>query len=96
MEMLKYGVLYIFSRENAAALEYELGAGLFAANEINLKILAPSWYYKSYDLGWLEMDIKRGLDAFLSQQARGFTMGFSFESFALVPMCSPAVWGARG
>jgi hypothetical protein len=96
MEILKYGVLYIFSRENAAALGYEVGAGLLGAKQISLKVLAASSYYDNYDLRWLEIAVNRGLHAFLSQHAYGFTMDFKFESFALVPACSPAVWGARG
>jgi hypothetical protein len=95
MEILQYGVVYIFSRENAADLGYKVGVGLLGASGIDLKVLAPSDYYKNYNLSWLDKSINRGLETFLRKGDRGFKMNFKFESISLIPSCSPAKWRAR-
>jgi hypothetical protein len=95
MEILQYGVLYIFSRENADTLGYDVGKGLLGASEIHLKVLAPSEYYKDYELSWLDKSINRGLEGFLRQPERGFKMDFKFEALSLIPTCTPAIWGVR-
>lgn len=95
MEILQYGVLYIFSRENAQTLGYtETDIELLGATGIHLKVLAPAIYYKGYDLAWLEKSINRGLANFLDQPERGFKMDFKFESLSLIPSCSAAEWKA--
>jgi hypothetical protein len=95
MEILQYGVLYIFSRENAATLGYEVGNGLLGASEIHLKVLAPSEYYEDYELNWLDKSINLGLEGFLRQRDRGFKTDFKFEALSLIPTCAPAIWDAR-
>lgn len=90
-EILQYGVLYIFSRENAPKLEYEQ-TGMLEAAEIHLKVLAPVNYYRGYDLSWLEKIINSGLANFLVQGEHGFKMDFKFESLSLIPTCSPVTW----
>jgi len=94
MEILQYGVLYIFSRENARALGYqETDKELLRATGIHLKVLAPATYFKEYDLSWLETRINSGLSDFLDHPNRGFKMDFKFESLSLVPKCCPVQWG---
>jgi hypothetical protein len=81
MEILQYGVLYIFSRKYAQDLGYT-EKGLLNANGINLRVLAPADYYKPYnDLSWLENGINRGLTSFLTKS--NFKMDFKFEAFSL-------------
>jgi hypothetical protein len=90
-EIFQYGVLYIFSRENAPTLGYKQ-TGMLGATDIHLKVLAPANYYKGYDLSWLEKNINSGLANFLVQGERGFKMEFKFESLWLIPSCSPVTW----
>ena len=80
MEILQYGVLYIFSREKAQELGYE-GIELLKAKGINLRVLAPADYYAPYNLLWLEKSIDSGLASFLSKF--NFKMDFKFETLAL-------------
>lgn len=87
MEILQYGVLYIFSRENANKLGYKKAEkDLLRATGIHLKVLAPAAYYEKYDLLWLEKSINAGLDNFLTQPKRGFRMDFKFESLSRSPL----------
>lgn len=96
MEILQYGILYMFSRENAQKLANEQAdPGLFAAIEINLKVLAPAKYYEGYDLSWLEKCISDGLASYTAESGCGFTIDFTFESLSLVPSGSPVSWKAN-
>lgn len=91
MEILQYGVLYIFSRENAQKLGYE-GVELLKAKGIHLRVLAPADYYAPYNLSWLEKSIDRGLTSFLSKF--NFKMDFKFETLSLtLTRSSPWVTG---
>lgn len=90
MEILQYGLLYIFSRENAQALEYTK-EGLLNAKGIHLKVLAPADYYAPYNLSWLEKSIDRGLASFLTKV--NFKMDFKFETLSLTLRSSPWVPG---
>ncbi len=98
MEILQYGVLYIFSRDNAKALGYDANkVELLGGTGIHLKVLAPAAYYEGYDLAWLEKSINSGLAKFLDQGVRGFKleMDFKFESLALIPSGAPVKWRVR-
>jgi hypothetical protein len=87
MEILQYGVLYIFSRENASTLGYK-ETGMLGATGIHLKVLAPVTYYRECDLSWLEESINGGLAKFLGRSERAFEMDFKFESLSR----SPVTW----
>jgi len=93
MEILQYGVLYMFSRENAKALGYEgTDKELLGATGIHLKVLAPATYYEGYDdLSQLEESIRKGLAKFLAQRKFAFEleMDFKFETLWLIPSRSP-------
>lgn len=91
MEILQYGVLYIFSRANAPKLGYTK-AGMLDAKGIRLRVLAPANYYAPYDLRWVEKSINGGLSSFLGDRF-GFEMDFKFESLSLTISRSPVVWG---
>ena len=93
MEILQYGVLYIFSRENARPLGYkEADKELLRAAGIHLRVLAPAKYYERYELSWLEKRINSGLASFLAQPDRGFKMDFKFETLSLIPSRSLVEW----
>ncbi|THJ17142.1 MAG: hypothetical protein CAF45_016665 [Nitrospira sp. CG24E] len=86
MEILQYGILYIFSRAYRVALGYRPHENpLLYGEGVHLKVLAPEDYYKDrgelYKLEWLEKKINDGLQVFLSEPKWGFDMRFSFESF---------------
>lgn len=94
MEILKYGILYIFSREHEGASEYvNKESDLLQATNIHLKVLAPANYYESYNLSWLEKSIDRGLASFLSKFS--FKMDFKFETLALT-LTRSSPWVAAG
>jgi hypothetical protein len=90
MEILQYGLLYIFYREHLKTLEpKQLEAEkekLLGAAAIHLKVLAPASYYKSkngedYRLGPLKRMINDGLKTFLAGRKFGFKMDFEFQKF---------------
>jgi hypothetical protein len=60
MEILQYGLLFLFSRHHQQELQYDTSKELLQATQIHLKVLAPSRYYTSnragapYQLQWLE------------------------------------------
>lgn len=82
MEILQYGVLYIFSREKAQELGYD-GIELLNAKGIHLKVLAPAEYYAPYNLSRLEKSINDGLVSFRSQRKFSFELDFKFETLSL-------------
>ena len=99
MEILQYGLLYIFSREHAEDLGYTKARGydeesikVLNAPGIHLKVLAPAAYYSKYNLSWLEKGIKSGLKEILDQRDLRFEMDFTFASLSLIPSDSPVKW----
>lgn len=81
MEVLSYGVLYIFSRTNLYALGYNGKNELLAAKGIHLRVLAPCVYYMGCKLDWLEKEVNSGLKKFLAERMSGFKMDFKFKAF---------------
>ena len=79
MEILLYGLIYVFSRENIKDLGYDPKKILFAANRIELQVLAPAGYYKGYELGWLERTLSSGLSSL--KNGRDFGISFAFRVF---------------
>lgn len=92
MEILKYGVLYVFCRQDDRVKCVDRNEKLMQARKIHLKVLAPAKYYEKYDLSWLEKDIKNGLGKFLVQRNFAFEMDFMFETLLLIPSRSPVTW----
>ena len=86
MEILKYGLIYVFWREHLQELS-ELGfptadRELLKARHVSLEVLAPSPYYQDGSLEWLASAIDKGLSGFLGKRADlGFTMSFQFQAF---------------
>ena len=93
MEILQYGVLYIFSRKNAQTLGYTK-KGILDANGIHLRVLAPADYYEPYNLSRLEKSIDRGLTSFLAKS--NFKMDFKFETLSLSLIRSSPQWVQGG
>lgn len=93
MEILKYGVLYVFCRQDERVLPYiyiHEKENLLKAKKVHLRVLAPAKYYEKYDLSWLEEKLKDGLKTYLTD--RQFEMDFKFESLSLIPSRSPVKW----
>ncbi len=106
MEILKYGVLYIFCRQDDRVSKCINRKGgpiidrerkLMRAEKIHLKVLAPAKYYEGYDLLWLEDKLNNGLAKFLAQPKFMFKleMDFKFETLSLILTRCP-VWKAPG
>jgi hypothetical protein len=77
-EILKYGAVYVFSRNHASELGYDPAKVLLKARRIMLCVLAPKQYYEPFNLDWLERELSRGLrDLGLSN----VDMDFRFEHF---------------
>jgi hypothetical protein len=81
IEILGYGLIYLFSRRNRNALGYDESNALLSARRIDLKALAPNESYSSGSLAVFEREIRRGLEA-LATKAEGLEMTFRFEQFA--------------
>lgn len=83
MEILGYGLIYLFSTRHQDELGYiPSDKNVLGATDVHLKVLAPSEYYTEYRLAWLQELINDGLSAFLeSSPDLQVIMDFSFEAF---------------
>ena len=95
MEILGYGLIYLFSRLYRNPSDKKM----LDAKSIHLKVLAPYKYYyyitktpvrhdEKYQLAWLEGLINDGLGTFLD--GFGVSMDFRFEAFPPDSPCRPA------
>ena len=63
-EILGYGLVYLFSRSNAAALGYErYKPQLLDARSVSLSVLAPTPFFSEFSLDWLELALSHGIAA---------------------------------
>ena len=90
MEILQYGVLYIFARMNQQMYSAAADKTLLKAATIRLKVLAPCGYYEGCKLDWLENGINEGLNCFIKANHCGFSMNFKFEAFPSYFSVSPS------
>lgn len=85
MEILLYGLLYLFSRSHAKELGYDLtNKPILRAAGIHLQVLAPVEYYdeKRIQLDWFEDEINEGLKCLIKeQQFHPLSMDFEFQQF---------------
>jgi hypothetical protein len=82
MEVLQYGILYIFSRCNYSQQDLESKELLSSAKTVHLNVLAPyAFYDRCYNLGWLGRALDTGLKAFLVSQNVPFKMDFQYMEF---------------
>lgn len=77
-EILKYGLLYVFTRQHLNDLTVLPEKNLFAVTHVRLRVVAPAIYYTGCRLDWLPLEINRGLADALSKE--DFRMDLKFES----------------
>jgi hypothetical protein len=81
MEILLYGLIYLFSVNNREQLQYQDDNELFNATTIHLIALAPDSYFTN-NIQWLENKLNEGLAAFMSSNGLiRIHMDFCFQSF---------------
>ena len=79
MEVLQYGLLYVFSRQYRDELHYTDDRPLLKARRIDLKVLAPAAYYGEYRIDWLVRALNRGLEALVTHTGTPIEMRLSLE-----------------
>ena len=77
-EILKYALLYVFTRQHLNDLTVSPETNLFALNRVHLRVVAPAIYYSDCRLNWLPLEVNRGLADALSKE--DFRMDLKFES----------------
>lgn len=79
VEILKYGFVWLLSREHRAQLGYD-GKPLVGASDVRLSVLAPHPYYSGLALDWLEAGLSEGVKA-LGTERQEVRLSFAFEAF---------------
>lgn len=79
VEILKYGFVWLLSREHCERLGYG-GKVLIQASDVRLSVLAPHSYYDGLALDWLAVGLSQGLQT-LGIERQGLHLSFAFESF---------------
>lgn len=78
IEILRYGLLFVWSKNNQENLGYYVGAQpVITANTVTLGVLAPSSYYERYDLTNLAYALNNGIAEFGEQHNVTLVFGFS-------------------
>jgi len=82
MEILQYGMLYLFTRTHLAELCYNPNTlpELLQAIVVHLRVLAPTNYYKYY-LWWFEDVLNKGISKYAARHNIGVSMSFRFDRF---------------
>jgi len=83
LEILKNGLVYVYSRRSRDELEYSKAKSpLLWAEQVTLVVLASTPYYASYDFGWLDSALRQGLSALIEEQLDDrLRIDFRFERF---------------
>jgi len=77
IEILIYGLLFVWSRNNLERLGYDAQAQpILAATAVSLNVLAPESYYRGYDLTILGSALNSSLAEFGERKTVG--LGFAF------------------
>lgn len=79
VEILQYGFVWLLSRQDQDVLGYR-GRTLIEASDVQLSVLAPSAYYRGFDLARLAANLSHGL-AVLGERHGSVGLGFTFEEF---------------
>jgi hypothetical protein len=80
IEILQYGLIYVFSRKYMKKFEYQVEEKpSLGAEHVSLRVLAPIEFYADYQLKWLENAISDGLKQF--SRDLGYGMDFQYEHF---------------
>ena len=78
IEILMYGLLFVWSKENQESLSYDTRSQpVLAANTLTLAVLAPGDYYRGFDLQNLASALDDGLAEFGKRY--GLALGFRFH-----------------
>lgn len=79
VEILMYGLLFVWSRKNLGRLGYDVDEQpVLAASNVNLRVLAPNDYYCGCELTNLANAIDQGLREFGKQD--DLVLGFAFRA----------------
>jgi hypothetical protein len=83
MEILKNGLVFLYSRRHRERLGYAAALNpLLWADDIHLRVLAPADYYEDFQLGWLVPLLNEGFAAALCPELdHGLTIDFGFQAF---------------
>ena len=91
LEILDYGALYVFSRQEASALGYSADSKvILEADRIGLRVLAPRPFYefrkrgsgnRPFRLEWLQRTMQSAASRLGDQVGEGFIMDFRFTVF---------------
>jgi len=81
IEILEYGLIYLFSRQNLCALGYDPANALLQATRIHLKVLAPAVSYIAGSLKIFEHAVNDGLTKMIAEENLSVFMDFYFEMF---------------
>ena len=80
IQILLYGLLFVWSRNNQAALKYDTeNQPVLRASKIELCALAPRKFYSEYNLRNLSDSLNQGLSTF--QYRRDLELSFNFVQF---------------
>lgn len=92
-EIIKYGMVYIFSRIHTEQLGYQVkNKELLRANEVRLQVLAPPAFYAAESIKWLrslELCLNNGLEVFAQKELQ-IPMSFNFFVFPTSFAWNPA------
>lgn len=90
LEIIQYGLLYLFCRHHQEALGFDPSNLLLQAAQVHLKVLAPAQYYTCirptgrYQLQWLEDSLNEGLAQIIEGGTQAsLNMDFQFEAFPI-------------
>ncbi len=101
IEVIEYGLLYLFSRHHAEDLGYSLDKKpILRASHIGLRVLAEREYYGNWlDAGYYTLgNLNNALDDFLKSRSNDFgelRMDFRFETFPSDFKCPQIVNGTQ-
>jgi hypothetical protein len=80
IEVLRYGLVYLFSRVNL--VKFYSDRPLMRVGRVELQVLAPKDFYDQHDLGWLERGLEHALGNISRQKTSDqLSMGFEFLAF---------------
>ncbi len=80
-EVLRYGLVYLFSRVKAIEFGY-VDLPMMRVGRVDLQVLAPAVFFDKHDLGWLEQGLDHALDEFPHQRTSDqLSIGFEFLAF---------------
>jgi hypothetical protein len=80
IELLNYGLIYLFSREHLDGLGYDSRNPLLSATNIRLRVVAPTTSYSPGSLSAFQEEVNRGLAGMVSAKFPGrLDMDLCFE-----------------